>query len=154
MSSVKLLGALQGCNYSSGKLMRWAAKRSNMSFERLLLLGMLCALSCAIVSLCFSFAGQWAAVVGLVPYAVFFAVYIYADGKIALRVPAVRTKRFKRLEAVLFAVTAIISYFVITLLNFAAEVWQQQLFTVLLLLRVALPSRASHSMICHCQRGC
>ena len=51
MSSVKLLGALQGCNYSSGKLMRWAAKRSNMSFERLLLLGMLCALSCAIVSL-------------------------------------------------------------------------------------------------------
>ena len=148
MSSVKLLGALQGCNYSSGKLMRWAAKRSNMSFERLLLLGMLCVLSCAIVSLCFSFAGQWAAVVGLVPYAVFFAVYIYADGKIALRVPAVRTKRFKRLEAVLFAVTAIISYFVITLLNFAAEIWQQQLFTVLRYCALALLPVLLIPMIC------
>ncbi len=131
MSSVKLLGALQACNYSGAKLMRWARKRNNMSFERLALLAMLCALSCAVVSLCFSFAGEWSAVVGLLPYAIFFGLYIYADGKIALRVPAVRTKRFIRLEVVLFVVCAIISYIIITLVNFSAEVWQQPMFYVL-----------------------
>ena len=131
MSSTKLLGALQEFGYSGRKLLRWARKRNNMSFERLALLGMLCALSCAIVSLCFSFAGQWAALVGLVPYAVFFGVYIYADGKIALRVPAVRTRRFRRLEVVLFLVCAIASYIIITLLNFAAEVWGSPVFDAL-----------------------
>lgn len=131
LSSNKLLGALQGFNYSGVKLMRWARKRNNMSFERLALLGMLCVLSSAIVSLCFSFMGKWAALIGLVPYAIFFALYIYADFKIALRVPAVRTKRFKRLEVVLFFVSTLISYIIITLLNFAAEVWENDLFTVL-----------------------
>ena len=131
MSSTKLLGALQEFGYSGRKLLRWARKRNNMSFERLALLGMLCALSCAIVSLCFSFAGQWAALVGLVPYAVFFGVYIYADGKIALRVPAVRTRRFRRLEVVLFLVCAVASYIIITLLNFAAEVWGSPVFDAL-----------------------
>lgn len=131
LSSKKLLGALQGCNYRSDKLMRWAAKRSNMSFERLLLLGMLCLLSSAIVSLCFSFAGEWAAVIGLAPFIVFFVVYIYADGKIALRVPAVRTKRFKRLQGVLFVVCTVFSYFAATLLNYAAAQWGAQLFNVL-----------------------
>ena len=148
MSSVKLLGALQGCNYRSGKLMRWAAKRNNMSFERLTLLGLLCALSSAIVSLCFSFAGGWAAIVGLVPYAVFFGLYIYADGKIALRVPAVPTKRFKRLEGVLFFVCAVISYVLITLLNFAAEVWGAQLFTVLRYCPLAVLPLLLIPMIC------
>lgn len=131
MSSTKLLGALQGCNYSGKKLLRWARKRNNMSFERLALLGMLCALSSAIVSLCFSFAGQWAAVIGLIPYAVFFGAFIYADGKIALRVPAVRTRRFRRLEVVLFFVCAVVSYIIITLLNFAAEAWGKRLFLIL-----------------------
>lgn len=148
MSSAKLLGALQGCNYRSGKLFRWAAKRNNMSFERLALLGMLCVLSSAIVSLCFSFAGEWAAVVGLVPYAVFFGLYIYSDGKIALRVPAVRTKRFKRLEIVLFVVCAVISYIIITLLNFADEVWGAPLFSVLRYSPLAILPLLLIPMIC------
>lgn len=148
LSSTKLLGALQGCNYRSGKLMRWAAKRSNLSFERLLLLGMLCLLSSAIVSLCFSFAGEWAALVGLAPFVVFFCVYIYADGKIALRVPAVRTKRFKRLQVVLFFVCAVISYAIITLLNFAAEVWGSELFTVLRYCPLAVLPLLLLPMIC------
>ena len=131
MSSTKLLGALQSYNYSGKKLLRWARKRNNMSFERLSLLGMLCVLSSAIVSLCFSFAGKWGALIGLIPFAVFFGVYIYADNKIALRVPAVPTKRFKRLEIILFAVCAVVSYIVVTLLNFAAEVWGSPLFLVL-----------------------
>lgn len=148
MSSKKLLGALQGCNYRSGKLMRWAAKRSNMSFERLLLLGMLCLLSSAIVSLCFSFAGEWAAVIGLAPYIIFFCVYTYADGKIALRVPAVRTKRFRRLQIVLFCVCAVVSYIVVTLLNFAAEVWGAELFTVLRYCALAIMPLLLIPMIC------
>lgn len=131
MSSYKLLGALQGCNYSGKKLLRWARKRNNMSFERLTLLGLLCLLSSAIISLCFSFAGSWAAVVGLLPFALFFGLYIYADAKIALRVPAVRTKRFVRLEVVLFFVCAVVCYIIVTLLNFAAYVWDEQLFYVL-----------------------
>ena len=116
----RLLGILQSCGYGNARLLKWAKKKNNMALTRHILLAMLCALACAVISLCFSFAGEWSAVVGLSAYVIMFSVYIWADNRVALRTPAVATARFKRLYAVLAIITLVAVYFAVTLLNYAA----------------------------------
>lgn len=55
----RLLGILQSCGYGNARLLKWAKKKNNMALTRHILLAMLCALACAVISLCFSFAGEW-----------------------------------------------------------------------------------------------
>lgn len=127
----KLMGILQSCGYSGKKLVGWVKKKNNLAITRLLLLAMLCVLASAVVSLCFSFAEEWAAVVGLSAYLILFSVYIWADNRIALRSPVSPTPRFKRLYAVLVLLTAIFVYLAVTLLNFADAVWGNRIFNLL-----------------------
>lgn len=126
----KLMGILQSCGYSGKKMFSWSAKKNNAYYKRQTLLFMLCALSSAVFALCFSFAGEYAAVVSLVPCILFFVLYVIAD-KRALRSPATPTPRFKRLYSVLFLVVAVLSYFAITLLNFADYILNDKFFNLL-----------------------
>ncbi len=91
-------------------------------------MSVLCLLSCGIVSLCFSFTGEWSAVIGLIPFILFITVYIFADRKIALRSSVTKTARFTRLYVVLFVICFIFSYIAVTLLNFADCVWGNEIF--------------------------
>lgn len=116
----RLLGIMQSCGYGGKRFLKWANKKNNLVFTRHLLLALLCAFAYAVISLCFSFAGEWSAVVGVSAYIILFSVYIWADNRVALRTPAVATARFKRLYAVLAVITAVIVYFAVTLLNYAA----------------------------------
>lgn len=127
----RLLGILQSGGYSGKKFIKWTKKKSNLVFTRHILLTMLCALSVAVISLCFSFVGEWAALVGLAGYAIFLPVYIWADNKVALRVPVTATPRYKRLYVILAFLTAVFVYIAVTLLNFASEVWGNALFEYL-----------------------
>lgn len=127
----KQLGILQSAGYSGKKYGKWLAKKSNMAWQRLGLLSMLCVLASAVVSMCFSFAGEWAAVVGFAPVIIFFIVYRWADGKVALRSPVTPTPRFKRLYVAMFLVCAVFSYLAVTLLNFADYVWNNGVYNVL-----------------------
>ncbi len=129
--STKITGALQSLGYSNKKLLRWTNKPANMLWQRLVLLALCCAFLSAVFGLCFSFAGEYAAVVSLAAYLIFFILYICADKKIALRCPAAHTARFKRLRVVTFTILFIVAYIVITLLNFADYVWGNAVFTVL-----------------------
>lgn len=129
--SYRLLGILQSGGYSGKKLIKWTKKKSNLVFTRHTLLTLLCVLSVAVISLCFSFLGKWSALVGLAGYAIFLPVYIWADNKIALRIPVTATPRFKRLYVILIFFTAVFVYLAVTLLNFAAEVWGNALFSCL-----------------------
>ena len=131
LASFRQAGVLQSSGYSNYKYVKWLKKKDNLALDRLILLSMLCALSNAIVSLCFSFTGEWSAVIGLIPYAILFALYLHADEKVALRSEAVATPRFIRLFTVLFVVAAIVSYIFVTLLNFADYVWGNKVFTAL-----------------------
>ncbi|MDE6868999.1 MAG: UDP-N-acetylmuramoyl-tripeptide--D-alanyl-D-alanine ligase [Clostridia bacterium] len=128
LSAYKALGVLQSAGYSGKKFFKWIRKKGNLAQQRLILLALLCLLSCGIVSLCFSFTGEWSAVIGLIPYIAFFTVYMVADRKIALRSAVTRTARFTRLYVVLFVVSFIISYISVTLLNFADCVWGNSIF--------------------------
>lgn len=127
----RLLGILQSCGYGGKKFFGWLKKKGNLTFGRHVLLTMLCALASAVISLCFSFAGEYAAVCGLCAYLVFFPLYIWADNRVALRVPLAFTPRVKRLYTVLTLVTAVLAYFAFTLLNFADFVWGNGVFGIL-----------------------
>lgn len=116
----RLFGILQSCGYGGKRFIKWANKKNNLIFTRHVLLAMLCALAYAVISLCFSFAGEWSAIVGLSAYVILFAVYIWADNRVALRTPAVPTARFKRLYCVFAVISAVIAYFAVTLLNYAS----------------------------------
>lgn len=124
-------GVLQSSGYSNGKYFRWVKKKGNLACARYALLALACALGYAVVSLCFTFTGEWAAVIGLVTFVLFFTVYIWADGKTALRSEAAFTPRFVRLYAAFFFFSAVIAYIFVTLLNFADYVWGSVIFTSL-----------------------
>lgn len=150
----KLLGILQSSGYSGKKLFAWARKKDNAAIKRQVFLFMLCALSCAIFALCFSFAKEYAAIISLAPCILFFVLYVVADKKAALRSPATFTPRLKRLYVVLFLLTAIAAYIFITLLNFADFVWGNQMFGILRYLPLtvfpllSLPLVAAANLIC------
>ncbi len=146
--STKILGALQSLGYGNKKLLRWCGKKGNMLWQRLILLTTCCALLSAVFGLCFSFAGTYAAVISLAAYLIFFIVYIRADRKIALRCPAAHTPRFKRLQVVAFTVLFVISYIVITLLNFADNAWGNSAFSVLRYVPLAVMPLALILIIC------
>lgn len=124
----RLLGILQSVGYSNKKFFKWTKKKSNLAFTRHVLLTLLCLLSVAVLSLCFSFLGEWSAIVGLAGFLIFLPLYIWADNKVALKVPVTVTPRFKRLYVILAFFTAVFVYFTITLLNFASEVWGNAIF--------------------------
>lgn len=138
LSSAKLLGILQSCLYSNKKLVKWARKKYNLTLGRHLLLALCCALASAVIALAFSFAGGWSAVISLVAYVIFFILFICADSFLSLRSPATLTPRFARLMASVWFTSAVISYFFVTLLNFADFVWGNALFSVLKYVCLAL----------------
>lgn len=127
----KLLGILQSCGYGGKKFFGWTRKKNNLIFTRHTMLTMLCALSSAGISFCFSFAGEWSAVIGLSAYVIFFIVYTWADNRVALKTPVAPTPRFKRLYTVLIFCLLVITYFAIVLLNFADAVWGNRIFQIL-----------------------
>ncbi len=127
----RFLGILQSAGYKGARAAEWLGKKNNGALVRYGLLSVLCALSTAIISLCFAFAGEWSAVIGLAAYIVLFAVYIWADNRVALRIPLTATPRLKRLYTLLFLVNAVFVYLAVTLLNFADYVWGNAVFNIL-----------------------
>ena len=129
ITAYRQTGVLQSSGYANGKYFAWVKKKGNLAFQRLVFLAMMCALSSALFALVFSFAKEWAAVVSLAGYIIFFVIYFFADKKVALRSAVTVTARFKRLYAILFLVLAICSYILVTLLNFADGVWGNAVFS-------------------------
>lgn len=128
----KPLGILQGFGYNGAKLLGWARRKSNLQQARFSVFALACALACAVISLCFGFAGaHWAAVIGLSAYIVFFIIYAVAEARHS-RVPApALTSRMKRLLATYWLLCAILVYVAASLLNLGEYAWDSQLFATL-----------------------
>ncbi|MGN1372483.1 MAG: Mur ligase family protein [Candidatus Coproplasma sp.] len=129
--SFKSLGVLQAFGYSGRQLMRWAGKKGNLMQSRLSILFLCVALTSAVTSLCFTFTGRWAAVIGLVAYLVFFVAYFIADATHTFKSNAKLTPRFKRLYVTTFLTFAVLAYLMATLLNFVQSLIGDSLFTQL-----------------------
>lgn len=128
----KTLGILQGFGYKCKKLFGWAGRKSNLTQARFSLLFIATALASAVISLCFGFAGaHWAAVIGLTAYLIFFVLYLVADNRRAIKNGATLTPRFKRLFITLWLTFAVLTYLVVTLLNFGEYAWDARLYATL-----------------------
>ncbi len=122
LSTVKMLGVMQQGAYKNTSFWRWLKSKNNLLFNRLSVLALCLALAQVITSLCFSFLGtKTALLLSAIPFFFLLLVYGKADGKYALKVPATRTGRYKRLFGVYCLYTAITSYFLISLLGFLSE---------------------------------
>lgn len=117
--TLKMLGAMQQAGYKNGVFWRWLKRKDNLQYNRLAVFALCLALSTAIVSLCFSFLGvAWALAVSAVPFVVLCFLFLWADGKYALKVKTVRTGRLCRLFGVYFFFVAAVGYLLIALLSF------------------------------------
>ncbi|MCD8205753.1 MAG: hypothetical protein LUD29_03975 [Clostridia bacterium] len=130
-ASPKVFGALQTVGYDEGRLFSWSAKKNNLLWNRLTLLMLCCAASSCVLALCFSFAEEYAAVISLAGFVIFFVLYGVADNRSAIGCAPEKCPRLTRLECTAFVVYAIVSYIVVTLLNFAADVYENEIFDLL-----------------------
>lgn len=132
LTAFKTLGILQGFGYKGSKLFSWAGRKNNLTQARFSLIAIASALASAVISLCFGFAGaHWAAVIGLAAYIVFFVLYLFAESRRAIKNSATLTPRFKRLFITLWLTFAVLTYLVVSLLNFGEHVWGARLFATL-----------------------
>ena len=123
LCGLKMLGAMQQSGYKTKPFFRWLGRKGNMFFNRICVLSLCLALTTAVFSLCFSFLGVFAAhACSAIPFFALLLLFLFADKKYALKVPAKRTGRYLRLFAVYYLFTACFCYLLIALLTFLA-VW-------------------------------
>ncbi|MDE7075852.1 MAG: hypothetical protein K2O62_00845, partial [Clostridia bacterium] len=147
--SFKPLGILQSFGYKGAKLLSWSRRKSNLTQARFCLLALATVLACAVISLCFGFAGaHWSAVIGLAAYLIFFVLYLFAEARHAIKGNATLTPRFKRLFITLWLIYAILVYLAVTLLNFAEYAWGARLFATLKYCALAVFPLAILPIIC------
>lgn len=119
--SQKATAAIQQSGYSGKKFLKWYFRKDNLLKTRYGLTFLLIVFSSALLGLCFIPLGkEWAYVVSCVPFYLFSIIFVFADGKYALKVPYTRTNRLLRLKVAYFLVIAIFNYIIVTLLNVAA----------------------------------
>jgi UDP-N-acetylmuramoyl-tripeptide--D-alanyl-D-alanine ligase len=90
----------------------------------------------------------WASIISLSAFLIFFCLYFYADGKVALRSPATLTARFKRLLIILWLVYAIVCYLVVTLLNFLGSLWDNEIYSHIKYCVLAVMPLLINALIC------
>ncbi|MBQ5929515.1 MAG: hypothetical protein IIX02_01870, partial [Clostridia bacterium] len=121
-STQKAVGALQQGGYKNGVFLRWLGKKGNLYFNRLWVFALCLALTSAIFALCFSFLGEkWALVCAAVPFLGLSLIFYWADNRFALKVPFVRTGRFKRLFVGYVILTALAGFGLVSLLGWLKE---------------------------------
>ncbi len=95
LCSYRFMGALQAHDYRNRNTIRWMRKKCNHTFGRHAMLFFLCALSSAVVAICFGFSNAWSAVIGLVPFVVFLVLYFWADNRRGILIPTRLSTRVK-----------------------------------------------------------
>ncbi len=129
LSTVKLVGVMQQSGYKGKGFFAWLKRKDNLAFNRLSVLALCLALASAVTALCFSFLeGKWALVISAAPFLALLLCFWAADSKYALKVPAVRTGRWKRLFGAYLFVTAFFSFVLIANLSLLAELNGSKLY--------------------------
>lgn len=118
-ASGKLVAALQQCGYHSRRFVKWYWKTENAFHSRFAYWAFLSAFATYGMALSFSFLeGSLPLVASSVPFFFFCILFFIADRSYALKVPCVRSGRFKRLTASYLACISIFSFCVISLFSF------------------------------------
>ena len=148
-STQKAVGALQQGGYKNGTFLRWLGKKGNLYFNRLSVFALCLALTSAIFSLCFSFLGERLALVcAALPFLALSLIFYWADNRFALKVPFVRTGRFKRLFVGYLLITAGAGFGFLTLLGWLKEVNGSEIYGLVAYVPYAIMPVALPLLLC------
>lgn len=138
-AGVRMIGVMQSCGYKNARFRAWLKRRDNLWYNRLCLLFLMLLLSCALVSLCFSFLGAGVEkTVSLVPFAFFLLLFCITESKSPLKVPFVSTGRVKRLAAVHAFVLAVVCYVLAAVFSALEKVIPSDLYPLFSLLPICV----------------
>ncbi len=138
-STVKSLGILQQSGYKNSGFWKWLKRKDNLFFNRLSVLALCLALSTAVFSLCFSFAGiRLALLISALPYVGLLSIFWWVDKKYALKVPVVATGRLYRLFALYYAFTFLFAFVLISFFNFLAVINGSSLYALIAYVPMAI----------------
>ncbi len=131
LATFRLLGIAQQVGYKNGGVFRWLKRKDNLFFNRLTLWTVMWGLSSAIVALCFSALGVFAAkLCAGVPFLLFAVLFLVADRKYALKVSVKKTGRVKRLAVVYLFLILCATFLWITLCAFLDAWIAKKLYSV------------------------
>lgn len=147
--NAKTVGAMQQSGYKNGVFLRWFKRKDNLFFNRLSVLALCLALSTAVTALCFSFLGKTGAlVVSALPFFALLVAFLFSDNKYALKVPAKRTGRYRRLFAAYLLFTACFCYAFIALLSFLSAWNGSKLYALIAYVPFALTPVCLPALLC------
>ncbi len=108
--SARLAALMQQCGYEGRRFLKWYFSKDNIQRKRLSLLTLSLVLLTALLNVCFSFAGVWAAnLISAAPVFLLVFLYLFSERKYALKVPAKKTARLLRLKAAEFVLLLLFS---------------------------------------------
>ena len=121
--TLKMLGAMQQSGYKNKTFLRWLRRGDNLFFNRLFVLSLSLSVFSATTSLAFSFLGKtWALAISAIPFVAFLIVFIFVDGKYALKLPYKVTGRFGRLFIVYLIIVFAVNFGMISLLWYLSDI--------------------------------
>lgn len=144
LSSFRMIAVAQQTHYSRGGFLKWYYKKGNILHKRYLLLTLCNVLLACLFNVCFFFLGEvWGNFVSFLPFVGMLLLFIYAEKKVALKMPLRTTNRCLRLimcYALLLAVVYIGLGFAFAELSFAVDQAWFYLFRFVPLALVTLAS--------------
>ena len=139
-ASMKFILVLQQCGYKGRRYFKWLSNKQTPYLSRLMLLCMLAFLFFCVLNMCFAplmaklFGDDGKTVgsyIGFVSYLLFAILYINTESSVNAKVPLRKTKRIVRLCVTYWVVLVIITFAVVTLLNFLAFIIKSEIFAQL-----------------------
>ncbi|MBQ9734985.1 MAG: UDP-N-acetylmuramoyl-tripeptide--D-alanyl-D-alanine ligase [Clostridia bacterium] len=133
MASMKFILVLQQCGYRGRRYHKWLSNKDTPYLSRLMLLCLLgllffCVLNMTFVAMLGEHFGSY---IGFVSYVLFAIMYINSEKHVNAKVPLKKTARIVRLCITFAILLVLVSFGLITLLNYLAFVIGNEVFAVL-----------------------
>ena len=133
MASMKFILVLQQCGYRGRRYHKWLSNKDTPYLSRLMLLCLLgllffCVLNMTFVAMLGEHFGSY---IGFVSYVLFAIMYINSEKHVNAKVPLKKTARIVRLCITFAILLVLVTFGLITLLNYLAFVIGNEVFAVL-----------------------
>ncbi len=121
-ASIKFVLVLQQCGYHGKRYFKWMNNKDTPYLSRLMLLCLLGFLFFCVLNMCFApiLGSTGASYIGFVSYFLFTGLYINSESSVNAKIPLRKTSRVIRLAITYVIFTAVVTFGLITLLDFAA----------------------------------
>ncbi len=138
--SMKFILVMQQCNYKGKRYFKWLSHKDTPYMSRLMLLCMLAFLFFCVLNMTFiSMVGEtFASYIGFFAYILFIIMYINSEKSINAKVPLKKTRRIIRLCITYTILLFLLTFGVLTLINYIAFEINNKVFALLRLSVICL----------------